>query len=242
MGGFVYVASAHRALLRQEGMDDMDRLWALEKNWVEPMNERRDGWSGVVRLNIGDMPVFVKRQQGQSRRSLRHPRGRPTYYYEHVFFRKLNAYGDVVPELVLYAERFRDGERQTVLITRALEGFQPLSKLVDTFDPDSVRQVLENIGRMGAGLHGHFIQHLGFHPEHIFVNPETLEVRLLDFERARVRPSRNRCARRDLQQLSRRAAWMNREYMEAVLASYPRWLAASTRRKILDVASKESDS
>ena len=127
-----FLADGWRAPLRAAGLDSFEALWALEVEWFEPLNRRRGGWSGVVRLTLQDVDgdaraLFVKRQDNHLRRSLRHPIvGEPTLGVE---MRNILALGRAdVSTLrpVYYAQRRVDGRWRAILITEELAGYRPL--------------------------------------------------------------------------------------------------------------------
>ena len=60
---------ADQALLLNNDLASFDALWSIDADWVEAPNYRRQGWSGVVRIELqdGDAPptiVYLKRQSG----------------------------------------------------------------------------------------------------------------------------------------------------------------------------------
>ena len=59
-----------------EAADDFEQWWNTQGEWVEPPNLRRDGESGVQRLQArrGGL-LYCKRQIGHLYRSLWHPLG-----------------------------------------------------------------------------------------------------------------------------------------------------------------------
>jgi hypothetical protein len=63
-------------VLRSNGMGRFDEIWQLDTDWLEPINQRRGGWSGVSRIRIIDAGgaargLFIKRQSDSPSLALR---------------------------------------------------------------------------------------------------------------------------------------------------------------------------
>ena len=69
-----YVRPPFDRVLEAVGLADFEALWALERDWFEPPNERRGRWSGVCRKTwpepdspTGEGVFFFKVQENHKR-------------------------------------------------------------------------------------------------------------------------------------------------------------------------------
>lgn len=174
--------------------------WQLQGEWVEQPNERRGGYSGVQRITHKGQLLYAKRQTGHTYRSLKHPFGRPTVLRERDALLNAAQAGVSVPEIVYCAAEHAAEGWRALLVTRALEGFQPIDQWYaehprELCDERLHRQLLQRIAECLARLHKARLQHGCLYAKHIFVRlPESAasascEVALLDLEKARRRLS-----------------------------------------------------
>ncbi len=207
-------------ILRHNQLDGFDALWELKADWFEPPNQRRGGWSGVVRIELnlpdgGTEAVFVKRQENHTRRTLRHPLlGEPTFAGEMENILALQQAGVPTLEPVYYRQYKVGGSWRAILVTRELDGFRPLSELMrewlDLGWGQSVterRRLIDVLALVIKRMHDHRLAHNSLHPKHVFVrlveggNPE---VCLIDLEKMRHILTSGLATRRDLDSLNRR--------------------------------------
>ncbi len=205
----------------------LDTWWQLQGEWVEEPNVRRGGQSGVQRIHQAEHLLYAKRQTGHTYRSLLHPFGRPTVLRERDALLGARKAGVTVPEIVYCAtEHSRQGWR-ALLVTAALEGFQPISDWYlaqgrERHGEPAHQRVLQLIAENLARLHKARWQHGCLYAKHIFVKVSDAgqaEVALLDLEKSRRRLCPNQAARHDLQQLRRHSTWSQADW-EALLGHY----------------------
>lgn len=220
----LYRAPATDALLRDNGFHSFEDLWAFKGVSVEPINRRRGGWSGVVRLELrerdgGLVPVFLKRQENHTYRS---PAtkflSRPTLRREFENLLALKNEGFRVTDPVYFETRRVGRDIRAVMITRELELFEPLSTIVYRGvageDVGALKkEMLPLVARLARRLHDCGWSHGAFYPKHLFVrldSPATeagVELAMVDLEKARkVRRIRLRHIAGDLGPLYRRCA------------------------------------
>lgn len=240
-----YLDEAWRATLARHGLADFEGLWHLEAPWFEEPNRRRNGWSGVARLDFGQpgaaaVVVFLKRQENHNTFSWRHPlRGIPTLLRE---FRHIMHYRACqVPTLepVFFAARTVAGKSRAILVTQGLTGFLPLDHWLAEDAPRPLgqrRTCLVAVARLLSSMHRHGIQHNCFFPKHVFVRAaanNTMEARVIDLEKSRWRPLALPCALRDLDTLNRHSpGWSRTDRMRFLLTylgskrmtPYGKWL------------------
>ncbi|MBS7663788.1 InaA protein [Pseudomonas lalucatii] len=228
-------ADSDSATIAMDGI--LDSWWQRQGDWVEPPNERRGGASGVQRIrDEQNRLLYAKRQTGHLYRSLRHPFGRPTVLREFDALRGAHRAGVRVPEIVYCAaEHGRQGWRG-LLVTAALEGFQPIEDWYaeggrerhgERLHSRLLQQVASNL----AQLHRARWQHGCLYIKHIFVRVSgegesaRAEAALLDLEKCRRRLTPARAALHDMRQLRRHSSWSEADWqrlLDAYRAAYGR--------------------
>ena len=243
-----YISERWRSILAYNGLTNFASLWKLEAKWFEEPNQRRGGWSGVCRVELGlpeggTCTIFLKRQENHGTPSWRHPvKGVPTFMRE--FKRIIDYKSKCIPTLepVYFAMRRVGKDQRAILITEDLTRFLSLEDRVQTWLKEGAptRTVRRNILRAVAvllhGMHAHGIQHSCFFPKHVFIRLNadgTVDARVIDLEKSRWRPFKTLCAMRDLYSLSRLSScwsrsdrlWFFKEYLNIPrLTPYAKWL------------------
>lgn len=223
-------------ILEENQLTDFEAFWALPPDWVEPINTKHKEWSGVTRLTLtsSNEVFFVKRQQAprrytldkaqqdQRRFTLRFPFGVLTYRLEYNVLRRDIPIGK--PDWVYFGESNTQNESSSVLVTRALpEQFVQLDQLVVSDEHADFNATIGNFKEIGAQLcamHQRKFRHGALFARHIYVDPKTCEVRLIDFERSRYCLSATTAARKDLKQFLRRDHGLNEQQLDALLTPY----------------------
>lgn len=197
---------------------DFDIWWQIQGEWVEEPNDRRGGYSGVQRITRDGKLLYAKRQTGHIHRNLLHPFGRPTVLREQEALLGARKAGVTVPEIVYCAaEQSSEGWR-ALLITKALEGFQPIDEWYASnsraqYGERLHQQLLLEVARTLARLHTARWQHGCIYIKHIFVritgeySTAVPEVALLDLEKCRRRLTSKQAAMHDMLQLRRHSPW-----------------------------------
>lgn len=194
-------------LLEAMNLTDFEALWALERDWFEPPNVRRGGWSGVCRKACpdpdsptGETVYFCKVQENHMRRPWHSPlRGEATFVREAKNLLHFERHGVAAPQLVYFAQRVARRSVRAILITRGLDGGS-LQRLVRERAPGPEMAV-----RLGALLHqlhekaGYV--HRSLELKHIHVDGD--RPLLMDLKRAAPRLRRGRPAITDLEKLFR---------------------------------------
>lgn len=228
-----------RGVLQAAHLDSFEALWDQPHTFVEPINQRRGGWSGVSRLVLPDErgrsgTWYLKRQEQQKRYSWRYPFGAPTFRYEVDALRLGLALRWPAVQLQAFGICKQSGRQRAVLVTREI----PLRSLeAFHFDTQPLQQAHEALVRAGQqllGMHTSGWQHGALFPCHMFLDLHTGDLQLIDFERARKRSSLVDAAVADLTQLLRRADWFDAAILRALLKPYceqaPRVIEQLTRR------------
>jgi len=192
------------------------RWWDIRGDWVEAPNQRRDGQSGVQRIQPRDPAqgvLYCKRQVGHLYCSLLHPFGRPTVLRERDALDAFANLGVRVPRLVYCAARQTAGQWRALLVTEELQGFISLEQWYRDDHRDRSgealhRQMLEQVAATLARFHRARWQHGCCYPKHLFIKvnaeqPSGVEVAVLDLEKSRRRLRQVDAARHDLRQLNR---------------------------------------
>lgn len=198
-------------------LEDFQAVWDLSQDWVDKANNKGQGWSAVAKIALKDETgdrcwFFMKKQQDYTRRTLNNPLvGESTCRIE---FRNLLQYRDLgipCPEPVYFAERKISGELRSVLITKDLAGFIPLSQWKAESGARNTplrerNQILSQAAALLRALHTSSIQHDGCYPKHIYidVSGQGRAARIIDLETSQKKWFRRNAMLRDLDTLNRR--------------------------------------
>lgn len=200
---------------------DFAGWWKLPGEWVETPNERRGGWSGMMRARIGDAVYYVKKQHNHLYRTWRHPLGWPTTDREHANVRRLQALGVGTPEVVFNGvQRSADG-LDGVLVTKELQGYADLAAQ-QGLSAEQKQRLAQAVGALVGRMHRAHLQHSCLYDKHIMVRwaGETPEVALIDLEKLRIPYLPWRAARHDLDQLRRHQQLWNESEWTVLLAAH----------------------
>ena len=219
--------------LHAVGLDSFEALWTLDAKWVEEPNFRRQGWSGVCRIELNNathppIGIYLKRQENHGYRSLRNPfRYQPTAYREYQRLVAMHAAAIAAPDVLYYGDRNSGTKMQAILMTREIPQNIPLDdylRLAGDRPPAEVRQLIVDTAILIAKLHRHHFQHCSLYGKHVLVsgfeadrptnghNPRHLVPYLIDVEKSRRRLSRIAIAVRDLNQLYRHVPWATAQW------------------------------
>lgn len=208
-----YCEDRFQSLLTDAQLNNFEALWQLDLQAVDEPNRERGGWSRVCRLELDNRDghseaFYIKLQSNHCSRSWSRPFGEPTFARE---FRNIRTYeAHAVPALdaVYYQERQQSGEKQAILITRALDNYRPLSDLVESWHdtPEGLRRaIIKHTAKLVGRLHTARLTHHCLYPKHIYINTELDEpARLIDLEKTRSQLLRKRECVADLAALLRR--------------------------------------
>ena len=183
---------------------DFEGWWNTPGVWVEEPNQRRNGWSGMMRQTIGSQMYYIKKQCNHLCRSLEHPMGWPTASREHENILRLQALGLHTPEPVFHANRRNSQGFEAVLVTKELAGFMALDSQTDL--AESAQEALaRETGRVLGVMHRAKLQHSCLYDKHIMVRwaDARPEIALIDLEKLRRPLMPWRAAIHDLNQLKR---------------------------------------
>lgn len=214
-----YLASDWEALAHASGLGDFESVWNLDIGWFEAPNERRGGWSGVSRLEIslpdgGREGVFIKRQKNHTTRVWSHPfRGIQTFRREFNNLMLLQTFGVPTLEVLYFAERKSGNDRRAILVSRELAGYASVESCINYWNqhgyPDRAvwQETMESIAAVARLMHRHRVQQNCFLPKHVFIGEVDgrMDIRLIDFEKAKRRWTSESALLRDLDTFNRRA-------------------------------------
>lgn len=220
-----FIADDDRELLERLGLADFDALWALQLQAVDEPNTERGGWSSVSRLELEGRAYYLKRQSNHLTRSLRRPRGEPTFARELRNIQRYRQLGIPALQAAYFAMREAGGERRAVLLTRALDGWRDLDGWLQDWSglADERRQaILHACGMLARRLHEAGQMHGCFYPKHIFLlaRDEAFEACLIDLEKTRPLWFGTRDRIKDLEPLLRRAPDWSETDVRSLLAAY----------------------
>jgi tRNA A-37 threonylcarbamoyl transferase component Bud32 len=174
----------------------------------------------VFRLNLEGSGFFLKRQSDYFTRTLHRPCGEPTVARE---FRNIERYQRLgIPSLqaVFFGERKVDREHRAVLLTRALDGWMPLTRLLANWQKKTEkdrRLIISACAALVGKLHLAGLKHGCLYPKHLFVHEHQghWQACLIDLEKTRRLWLRWRDQVRDLETFLRTVrVWDGKEQRE----------------------------
>ena len=181
---YEYVNPKWKKLLQKYHLLDFESFWSLPNNWFEPLNTRRNGWSGVITKKVGEDLFFVKKQENHNFKSIRHPiSGQPTFLREFQNIQYLIDHKIPTLEVIFFGIR----DKQCVLVTRDLnKNNQPLQKILEKKKLFS-KTDLSKIAKTLRDMHKHNVQHTYPVPKHIYLNKTNKDIVLIDLEKMKKR-------------------------------------------------------
>ena len=202
--------------------DTFEGRWTAAGDWVEPPNRRRDGWSGMLRVRVGEAVFYVKRQCNHCYWSPQPPFRHPTARREYDNLLRLRALGIAAPDPVFYGQRHGAEGLEAVLVTRELREYRSLDAL-PALDAEQRHAAAIAAGQLIGRLHRARLQHRALYDKHLMLRwtaPGRPELALIDLESMRRQPSRSLAARRDLGQLARRQSLWSAEDWQTLLETH----------------------
>ncbi|MHA7841034.1 MAG: lipopolysaccharide kinase InaA family protein [Gammaproteobacteria bacterium] len=228
-----FISPQWQTLLQENGFHHLEDFWQLPKEWVEPPNYRRGGWSGVTRWilknTMGESYViYIKRQLNHTHRGLRHPfKGEPTAQREFRGIQRCRKKNIPVLEPIFFQKKKSKEGLQTVLVTAELKGYQSIESWMaywqSTHFPSRIQRlfIIKNIAQAVAQLHYHGFQHGCLHDKHIFMqwnNDHHIDIAFIDLEMLKWLP--HRAALRDIYALDQYSPGWNRKERLAFIKYY----------------------
>lgn len=227
-----YLAQDWRDILRHNGLDSFDALWALEAEWFEEPNQRRGGWSGVSRFEMklpqgGTRAVFLKRQENHVTRSWQNPFGMATFVREMRNILRFKNRGVPALEPVYFAVRRIDGDLRAILVTEELAGYTSLEDLVESWEDhgwpsrQERRRLIDEVAAVVRKMNDQHLQSNCLYPKHVLVKQEDdrISVRIIDLEKAKWQLLKGRARFRDLDTLNRHSkGWGTSDRLRFYLA------------------------
>ena len=187
----------YQSLFERGGFDNFESLWNYSSEWIEPINERRGGWSGVCRLkipNTSEPPLFLKRQENHNTKTFKHPfNGIPTYRREVKNIYRFKKYDIPTLDLIYYGERKLSNKHQAILISRALEDFEELEVWIAKANEKQLNEMLFKLAETIHCMHSHGLMHMYLNTSSIFVRKTKksliestkIDIRIIDLESVR---------------------------------------------------------
>jgi lipopolysaccharide kinase (Kdo/WaaP) family protein len=208
-------------------LDSFDAIWNLDTEWFEEPNKRRGGWSGVIKVDLdtpeGKTCVFIKRQENHITKTWLHPiKGILTFEREFKNILQMKNRDLPVMEIVFFAQRNIDNNRQAILITKALTDYIPLESERFLSSGDLIKnvshkkQLLIAVADAVRSIHRYHFEHNCLYLKHIFVKPvgNSWDIKIIDLEKLKWRLFKRKAVFRDLYTLYRHArGWYPKDHV-----------------------------
>lgn len=177
MSGSKFIAVNARDVLSRHGLDSFDSLWEYGGPESLAISRKHKRWKNVIRLVLEDanghsQSFYLKRQNRQLAHGLRHPLGEPTFAREFRAIQHFAHMGIPAPEAAFFAQRHVNGQKQAILLTRALDVYRPLTYWYGRWEELAWRDRQDLILAAAAlvrALHNAGRMHNNLYPKHIFL-------------------------------------------------------------------------
>lgn len=210
----------------------------LDIPFLEPINERRGGWSGISMFEWAGQGYFVKRQKKHVYREVHRLFMRiPTLRREFRNIQRLKRIGIRVPEVVLYAENGLD----SLLVIKALTGFEDLNDYLRKISDKLLRQQLfRNLASKLLKMHMSHMHYGSLYGKHVMVNIEDpSDIALIDLESLRYTLRREHNAAKDLSQLFRHTQGITNDEWTLVIEAYEKKFKNFGKRLAIQIETKQ---
>lgn len=222
---FYFCEKEFQEALSKLGENTFDKVWNWPREWVEPINERRGGWSGVTKhqlknTNGNSLTVYLKRQENQTRRArASFYRPRPSFWFEYNSLSKVNSTQPIGPKLLCYSQRSFHGDLQAILVSASLEGYLNLEEILNTptLTP-RYEEFLRSAGKVIRALHQLNLVHGALYTKHIFLDTESAHCQLIDFEKTYRPFFMRRAQKQDIDRLFRRSTKLIPKFRDTLMA------------------------
>lgn len=198
----LWVSSQWEERLKEAGLLDIEATTKQEFDWFEAPNRRRGGWSGVTRivLNPNAAPedqqaVFLKIQQNHFFRAPANLfRKQLTFEREFSVLQQMSTVSKSIPETVLFAKWRVGSDSGSILVTKALDNWLPLtdwlkgSNGLTPPDEPTLLKALEAIATASRQINDAGWVHLCYSAKHLFLLPQedgSFKSCVIDFEKTR---------------------------------------------------------
>jgi hypothetical protein len=233
----VFFSAEARMQLASSGLVDFNSIWELNEPWFEQPNNRGQGFSGVVTHTLSgedgtSRRVFIKKQEDHNTRTFLQPiKGIPTFEREFDNIVMLSALGVPIIELLYFGRAEVNGRQRAILVSFALDDYMPVDDWFqncrDDVSDDLARTVIRAIVDAIKPIHRAHIRHGCLYGKHIFIRlpsvadqDASVDVKLLDFEKAHRCIFLEKAIAKDLSQFVRHCEHMPDKDLEYFLDQY----------------------
>lgn len=220
--------------LQEAGYLDFDSWFCAEGDLVEEGNFRgcdnNSSWSHVSRIVLptGET-IYLKRQQNHYSNNILLKLLRIlTFQLEWKNYRALKDAGIPTLNIIHFANRKHNGNRQCIIVSEELQGMTPIGDLIDWYNENQWPSRTQRLAMLAAivkvirKMHDAGIIHNALYNRHIYLNiplqdgvpvmPDHFEACLIDLERAKSPgPNSPKLITHDLEKMFRRINWPARD-------------------------------
>ncbi len=233
----IWVSEKWKAPLQEAHLLDIEAVSQRNFDWFEEPNRRRGGWSGVTRivLNPDDAPqdqqaVFLKIQQNHFYRDpAKLFKKRLTFEREFDVLQQLGSVSSSIPEVLLFAKWRVGADTGSILVTKALDGWLPLTDWLcgqnglTAPDEATLFKALTAIAKASRQINDAGWVHLCYSAKHLFVSPlsdGSFQSCVIDMEKSRKHISSNYRSMKDCSHFMRHTPKLTDAHKLHYLKSY----------------------
>lgn len=195
-----------QSILSYNHLEGFEKIWDLPKNWIDDINKRGKGWSGVSIFPLQTKSlevqyIYIKRQQNYVRR---YRPSMPVLEQEFNNIKRLHRLNIPTLTPIYFGKQKTKAGLQAILITEELQGFQSLGDWYHHWEKNgwpSYKQqtpIIQTMASIIKQLHQAGLIHGCLYPKHIFLSLANgvPEIKFIDLEKCRFWPlSKNRTIR-----------------------------------------------
>jgi tRNA A-37 threonylcarbamoyl transferase component Bud32 len=209
-------------------LNSFDALWNASFTEVDIPNKSKDGWSSVALMELADADghtqrFYIKRQEAYNCFSFKAPiKGIPVFEREFGSIQRFENLDLPALTAVFFGKRLVADRPQAILITEALDNYQPMDEWLAGCEEgvsEQRKQLVVALGKAVATLHRKGLAHRALYSKHVFVKTDTdvideSALAYIDLETARPHLGLLKFKLRDLCTLYRRSGLSTAEYRD----------------------------
>ena len=224
----LYIDTNFKDICFQNGLTDFEAWWNLDIPFIDNLNHRNKGWSGVSFLTFKkkedeSVSVYIKRQEDYKTKTLFHPLfGIPTFKKEFQNIQILHKL--LIPTIkpLYFGERHIKGKHQSILITKALNKYISLDSGLGNVNIKIQKKIMACCGALIRKLNDNNYFHNSLFPKHLFysISNQTVDICLIDLEKLNWRPLKTIAMYKEIRRFIRRRGTISDENLYIFLDSY----------------------
>ncbi len=224
----LYIDADLKGVFSQHDLVDFEAWWNIDAPFIDVLNHRGAGWSGVSFLTLEQkdgkaVSMYIKRQEDYKKRTFFHPlSGIPTFKKEFENIQVLCRLLMPTIKPLYFAERHVKDKHQSILITEALNNYASLDSGIDHVNTTMQKKLMACCGAVTRKLNDNNYFHNSLYPKHLFysIKGSMVDVCLIDLEKLTWRPWKKTAMYREIARFIRRRGGLSDTNIQVFLDNY----------------------